>query len=70
MISERMKFLLLEAAKCFDDNYSPFTDEWLSKYQVTSSECGGLSELIGLILRGVVLSNDLTQAAILIQAVK
>jgi hypothetical protein len=69
MISERMKHLLLEAAKCFEDSYSPFNGEWLSDHKVTLEECMELSEMIGLILRGVALSDEQTQAAVLIQSV-
>jgi hypothetical protein len=64
-----MKFLLLEAAKCFDDGYSPFQSDWLSKNNVTLDECMSLSELTGTILRGVALSDKLTQAKVLIQSV-
>ena len=68
MISERMKVLLLEAAKCYDDNYSPFNGDWLSEHKVTLEECFDLSQLIGSILRGVALSPEVTQLAILIES--
>ena len=69
MINERMKYLLLEAAKCYDENYSPFYGNWLSEHKVTLEECIDLSELIGSILRGVALSNEKAQLTILIQSV-
>jgi hypothetical protein len=66
MIGKRMKFLLLEAAKCYDESYSPFNDEWLSRHNVTLDECMDLSIMIGSIVRGVVLSDENTQVAVLV----
>lgn len=70
MIGERMKFLLLEASKCFDDGYSPFNDEWLSEHNVTVDECAQLSVLIGMVLSGVALADKETQAKVVIASVQ
>ena len=52
MLGKRMIKLIDEAAKCFDDGYSPFETEWLSKHEVTLDECIALSNAIGIILHG------------------
>lgn len=69
MISERMKKLLLEAALCFDNGYSPFNNDWLSKNEVTLEECMSLSDLIGTIIRGVALCDKNTQATVMLQSI-
>lgn len=66
MISPRIKTLLIEASKCFDEGYSPFNSDWLSEHEVTLDECVALSSMIGMVIRGVALANDLTQAEILL----
>lgn len=66
MIGQRMKYLLLEAAKCFDEDYSPFNSEWLSKHEVALDECMNLSELIGTIIKGVALASDATQIEVIL----
>lgn len=42
----RMTTLLINAAKCFRECYSPFSHEELSKMEVTSEECYQLSVVI------------------------
>ena len=67
MISERMKFLLIEASKCFAQGFSPFDTEWLSKNEVTLDESISFSELIGIIIKSVALSEEKLQATLFIQ---
>src|SRR5206468_8644967 len=45
-MKERMKQLLLDASKCFEELSSPFSTEWLAANNVTLDECGDLSEAI------------------------
>lgn len=66
MISKRMKELLVKAATCFDDGYSPFNDQWLSEHNVTLDECMDLSSMIGTVLSGVAHASDMTQQEIII----
>lgn len=61
MISKRMKELIVRAAACFSEGYSPFNNDWLSENHVTLDECVSLSELIGTIIKGFALSDDALQ---------
>ncbi len=59
MEQERLVELLLNAARCFDECYSPFSLEELTRMEVTSKECGELSSWIALIIRDYI---ELTEA--------
>ena len=50
MTDERMKDLLRNASRCFNQMYSPFCHAELSKMNVTADECKDLSEQIGDII--------------------
>ncbi len=43
---QRLRSLLRDAAKCFEEASSPFSTEWLSENHVTADECIDLSNLI------------------------
>jgi hypothetical protein len=70
VVGSRMRDLLLKASRCFTDGYSPFNDEWLHENQVTLDECIDLSQVIGSVLCGFVLSDDETQLTVLIESAK
>jgi len=46
MTTNRMEELLKNAITCFEEMRSPFSHSELSKHNVTSDECGDLSEII------------------------
>lgn len=66
MLSKRGKQLLLDAAKAFDDGYSPFHAEWLAEREVTADECMALSSHIALVLTGYAHSSEDTQRKVII----
>lgn len=66
MIKLRMKNLMIEAAKCFSDGYSPFNTDWLSENEVTLDECMSLSEMIGTAVKSFALAGSKAQTALLI----
>lgn len=68
MLNARAKMLLQDAAKAFEEGYSPFFSEWLAERGVTADECIWLSKQIALILSGYVHSSEQTQKKILICA--
>lgn len=49
-MSERMRELLKNAARCFRCNYSPFCLKELSENNVTADECKDLSVMIANII--------------------
>lgn len=49
-MNERMRELLKNAVKCFNENSSPFSHSELTKLQVTSGECQDLSLKIAEII--------------------
>lgn len=49
-MTERMKELLKNAARCFRENYSPFSHSELTKMNVTADECKDLSVKIADII--------------------
>ena len=51
-MTERMNELLKNAIICFNECRSPFSHHELSKMDVTSDECGALSEFIASRLQG------------------
>lgn len=69
MISERMKELLILASKCFEEGFSPFQTDWLSENQVTFDECMTLSEMVGFIIRGVAMSDEITQTQVMMTGI-
>lgn len=66
MLTDRMKDLMLKAAKCFDEGFSPFNDEWLSENKVTLDECMALSSTIGLAVRAYARAGSKTQMELLL----
>jgi hypothetical protein len=61
-----MTKLLIRAAECFSDGYSPFNSEWLSKNKVTLDECSDLSNLIGLVALGFARATKRAQDEIML----
>ena len=58
-MNERMRQLLLGAAKRFGELSSPFEGNWLAENSVTLDECGDLSEAIAAAIKFyVVLPSD------------
>ncbi len=54
MEQERLIELLRNAARCFEQCYSPFCLEELVEMEVTSDECGELSSWIAEIIKDYV----------------
>jgi hypothetical protein len=52
-MKDRMRGLMLNAAKCFDECRNPFETDELSKHNVTADECIDLSTGLGQIIRYV-----------------
>ena len=51
MVDERMRSLLKNSARCFEECYSPFCHSELSKMEVTADECKDLSSWISAIIK-------------------
>ncbi|MBA7697050.1 hypothetical protein ES703_105708 [subsurface metagenome] len=50
-MDDRMRELLGNSARCFEECYSPFSHSELSKMKVTADECKALSSWISAIIK-------------------
>ena len=66
MTKGRAEELLREAAKCFEDDCSPFEHSWLSKHKVTADECSSLSFQISAIINGYLAAPPETRKLLLV----
>ena len=50
--AERSDYLIGKAAEALEQGAIPFSGPWLVEHEVTSDECGHLSDRLAVILRG------------------
>ena len=57
-MSDRMKHLLQEASRAYEEDRDPFSHEWLVEHQVTGDECYDLSKAISVAIDMLLLMLD------------